>query len=153
MSDATTALRVTIRPAGGYRFTAAFPDLPDAAPLMLDEPPPLGESAGPNPARMLAAALGGCLAASLTFCLRRARADATVSADVEAHLERNAAGRFRIADVDVDLTVDVDADELQRVMRCEGLFEDFCIVTQSVRQGIPVRVRTSERTAPAHVPS
>jgi uncharacterized OsmC-like protein len=145
MSSESSVTRVHVGPAGGYRFSATFPDRPHVAPIVVDEPPPLGDGAGPNPAAVLAAAVGGCLAASLTFCLRRARADASVSADVEAHVDRTATGRLRIAGIDVALSVNVDPEELARLQRCEGLFEDFCIVTQSVRQGIPVTVTTAER--------
>jgi len=39
----------------------------------------------------------------------------------------------------------VDAADAGRLERCERLFEDFCIVTASIRQGIPVKVRVAQR--------
>jgi hypothetical protein len=30
--------------------------------------------------------------------------------------------------------------DLKRFEICRGVFEDFCIVTESIRQGIPVKV-------------
>jgi uncharacterized OsmC-like protein len=152
MSATTTShaqdrtVRVHLRPAGGYKFEASFPDLPDAAPILLDEPPPLGESAGPNPAGVLAGAIGGCLAASLTFCLRRAHLDGTVEADVEADVVRNERGRFRIGGVRVSLSLDSAADAA-KLERCKTLFEDFCIVTESVRHGIPVELSLLQKAA------
>jgi organic hydroperoxide reductase OsmC/OhrA len=142
-------VRVRIRPNGGYRFVASFPDLPNAAPIMLDEPPPLGDGAGPNPAGALAAAIGSCLAASLTFCLRRARVEGHVEADAEATLVRNAQGRFRIEGVSVALSVRVSAEDKARLDRCRALFEDFCIVTESVRHGIPVTLAIDAEAAAA----
>jgi hypothetical protein len=34
---------------------------------------------------------------------------------------------------------------MNRLTRCEGLFEDFCIVTESLRRGIPVAVTVKTR--------
>lgn len=130
----------------GYRFTITFPDFADAAPLVSDEPAPLGEAGGPNPAALLASAVGNCLASSLLFCLRKSRAGAAaVAADAIAHIERNEAGRFRITGVDVRLDVDLPEEDRARLARCRPLFEDFCLVTESVRQGIPVRVDLAVR--------
>ena len=137
-------VRVHLRPAGGYRFEASFPDLPGAAPILLDEPPPLGDSAGPNPAGVLATAIGGCLAASLTFCLRRAHVEGTVDADVRADIVRNAQGRFRVSGIHVELQLQSDTPDRARLERCKTLFEDFCIVTESVRTGIPVGLTITE---------
>ena len=57
------------------QFNVKF-DLPDASDFLMDEPPTFGGSGlGPNAARVIAAGVSNCLAASLTFCLRKARAD------------------------------------------------------------------------------
>ena len=141
----TTNYHVTLQFAGGYEFVAQFPDIAGAPSLLLDEPPPLGEAAGPNPAAMLAAAIGNCLSASLLFCLRKVRMEPTeLQAEVTAHVGRNETGRLRVTGVDVTLKpslVDLDPD---RFDRCNRLFEDFCTVSASVRKGIPVTVRLKQ---------
>jgi uncharacterized OsmC-like protein len=112
-------------------------------PLMLDEPPPLGHDRAPNAARILAAAIGNCLSASLVFCLKRAKvAVSGVSADVDVEIVRNAENRLRIGKVDVELHTDLPADS-PSLAGCLASFEDFCIVTQSVRQGIDVSVHVN----------
>ena len=123
-----------------YRFLVAF-DQADVPPLLMDEPAPLGEGSGPNAARVLAAAIGNCLSASLLYCLRRAHLDvAGMRTTVTGTLERNSAGRLRIGAIQVGLEPAVPEEQQPRMRRCLELFEDFCIVTQSVREGIDVEV-------------
>ena len=124
----------------GYRFLVDFAQ-PGVPPLLLDEPEPLGDGDGPNAARLLAAAVGNCLSASALFCLRRARIDVQgMRTTVSASLSRNEAGRLRLGGIEVRITPVVDAAEHGRMRRCLELFEDFCVVTQSVRGGIAVDV-------------
>jgi organic hydroperoxide reductase OsmC/OhrA len=53
---------------------------------------------------------------------------------------RNQRGRLRIGGLKVRLAPDVRAEDRERIGRCLDLFEDFCIVTQSVREGLKVEV-------------
>jgi organic hydroperoxide reductase OsmC/OhrA len=124
----------------GYRFLVDF-DQPGVPPLLLDEPEPLGDGAGPNAARLLAAAVGNCLSASVLYCLQRAHiAVHGIHTTVSGSLERNESGRLRIGGINVRIEPVVDDSEQPRMRRCLELFEDFCVVTQSVRQGIEVDV-------------
>jgi hypothetical protein len=43
----------------------------------------------------------------------------------------------------VVLTPCIAVTEQGRFDRCKALFEDFCIVTESVRQGIPITVQVA----------
>ena len=132
---------VTIRFAGGYEFVAEFPDIAGTPTLRLDEPPPLGESEGPNAAAVLGAAIGNCLSASLLYCLRKVRMEpCDLTANVVTHVGRNDSGRMRVTGVDVTLSPSLLEMDRDRLDRCNRLFEDFCTVTESVRRGIPVSV-------------
>ena len=136
---------VTLRLARDYEFVAEFNDVPGAPSIRFDEPSPLGGARAPNAAAVVGAAVGNCLAASLTFCLRRARMDVQgMTANVTTHVIRNEHGRFRIDGIDVELEPVVGADGA-RLERCSELFEDFCTVTASVQRGIPVRVSLKQR--------
>jgi organic hydroperoxide reductase OsmC/OhrA len=123
----------------GYRFAAELDgDLP---PLGVDEPEPLGGGTGPSASRLLAVAVGHCLSASLLFCLGKARIEPSAfGTRVRVDIERNDRGRLRIGRIDVKLRPDVTAEDRARMDRCLELFEDFCIVTESVRGGIEVEV-------------
>ena len=52
--------------------------------------------------------------------------------------------RLRVGAVEVTIHPQVAADA-EPLMKCLGTFEDFCMVTQSVRQGIDVKVRVEPR--------
>jgi organic hydroperoxide reductase OsmC/OhrA len=123
-----------------YRFLVDFNE-DGVLPLLVDEPEPLGDGAGPGATRLLAAAVGNCLSASLLYCLRRARVDVEgMRTSVSASIERNENGRLRIHDMKVKIEPTVPEDQQSRMRRCLDLFEDFCVVTQSVREGLDVAV-------------
>jgi len=140
---------VTLRYTHGYEFVADFTDADGLGPILFDEPPPLGEGRAPNAAAVLGAAVGNCLAASFVFCLRKVRLDVDdLTVRVTTHVARNDKGRFRVSGIDVTLEPELHHQDRARVERCENLFEDFCVVTESVRRGIPVNVTVA---APAAV--
>lgn len=141
----TRTHHVTVRHAREYEFVAEFNDLPDAQPLLFDEPEPLGHDRAPNAAAVLSAAVGDCLATSLALCLKKSRIDLHgLTAHVTTHVTRNDKGRFRISGIDVELAPEVAEADGAKLARCEQLFEDFCTVTESVRQGIPVTVLVAQ---------
>lgn len=125
----------------GYVFKVDFGDMGD---ILTDEAPPLGNGEGPNPARLVGAAVANCLCASLLFALRKAKEQpGGVSAVVTGDMERQD-GRWRIGRIDVKLQVE-NAQALQQLPAVLEKFEDYCIVTQSIRQGIPVHVEVVDQ--------
>lgn len=136
---------LTLEQEQGYEFRVKF-DWPGVADLLLDEPEPLGAKRGPNAARLVAAAVANCLSASLLFCLQDKfkQKPGPIRAEVTGRLERNERGRYRITGVDVAIALADDAGALRYLDRCCGQFEDFCIVTESIRTGIPVSVKVTD---------
>ncbi|MEO7007590.1 MAG: OsmC family protein [Caldimonas sp.] len=142
-ADPMTGNRFTIElvQQADYRFEAHFDNLA-IAPLLTDESPPLGGDAGPSPSRTLAVAVAHCLSSSLLFAMRKfgnepdpLRTHATTT------LARNAQNRWRVARIAVEIHLGRTAAEFKQLERILAQFEDFCIVTQSVRVGIPVDVQ------------
>jgi hypothetical protein len=75
-----------------------------------------------------------------------------VEADAVAHVIRNDSGRMRVGNVEVTLNLTLAEGDPSAAQRCLPLFEDFCIVTESVRHGFPVDVHvrvTPKALAPA----
>jgi uncharacterized OsmC-like protein len=134
------AFSLSLAQVEDFQFDVTF-DNEAWPPLRLDEPAPMGGDTGPNAVRVLGAAVGNCLAASLLFCLQKSRVPVKgLRAKVAGELVRNDKGRMRIRTVKVTLHPTLDGVPPDRMARCIELFEDFCVVTQSVRDGIDVQV-------------
>lgn len=136
MREAVTKLEFL----GGYRFKVKFDEdsMPD---IFVDEEKPIGDGSGPNPARLLSAAVGHCLSSSLLFCLHKARIDTkNIETPVKANVDRNEEGYLRVKNLDVQIHVETDEKDRTRLTRCLTIFENYCTVTESVRKGINVDV-------------
>ena len=106
-----------------------------------DEAPPLGKGAGPTPDQLLAAAVGNCLSDSLLFALRKFKQKPEpIQTTATANVGRNPENRLRVLDINVKLTLGAPRASLEHLDRALAQFEEFCTVSQSVRQGIPVTV-------------
>jgi uncharacterized OsmC-like protein len=131
---------VTLELVQDYEFRVKF-DKAQFRELMLDEPPPLGRDTGPNASRLLAAAVGNCLSASLTFCAQKSRVPLYgLNTRVDVQYARTEKGRLRIGQIDVEIEPKFAAADAEKAKRCLGLFEDYCTVSQSIRAGIPISV-------------
>ena len=131
---------VTLTLERGYRF-AVDAHLPGVAPFAIDEGAPLGEGSAPDPSRVLASAMASCLGSSLLFCLGKSRVTVRgLRVEARGTMTRNERGRLRVGHLAVSLHPDVAPEDAPRMARCLELFEDFCVVTESVRHGIPVDV-------------
>jgi uncharacterized OsmC-like protein len=138
MSEATEHL-VTLRQRQDYQFEIEFGG---GRPLLVaDEPPPLGQAAGPSPVQMLLGAVGDCMSSSLLFALRKFKNDpGGITTEARARVGRNDDGRLRVLHIDVHIRLGRPAAELQHLERILDQFEAFCTVGESVRAGIPTDI-------------
>ena len=137
-------ITVTLEQESDYAFRITF-DREGFAPLLTDEPPPLGHDRGPNPPRLLLASLLNCLSASLLFALRKYRnSPGTLRATITATPLRDPEGRWRIPQAFVEIQLPEGNEHYLHLDRVLEQFEGFCIVTQSVRQGIEVEVTVKD---------
>lgn len=112
--------------------------------IITDEPEPLGQGEGPNPARLLGASIANCLAASLMFAIRKFKGDpGEVSAEITLSMHR-VNGRLMVEKTDVVLQLSNAYENLPSIEKVLGQFEDFCVVTQSVRSGFDVNVEVRD---------
>lgn len=130
---------VTITRQSKYQFLVDFG--PGIAEMVADEPAPLGDSAGPSPSQLLAAAIANCLSASLLFAHAKFKEDpGALKATAICEIGRNERNRLRVTGIKVTITLGVAPETLGHLDRALAQFEDFCTVTQSVLAGIPVTV-------------
>jgi uncharacterized OsmC-like protein len=136
MSDAKT-FSLSLEQLENYVFKIDFGDF---GYILTDEPEPLGQGEGPNPARLVGAAVANCLCASLLFALRKKKQPLDkISARVSGELDR-VDGFWRIVSISVAIEADTQAIDTQILEQAVAQFESFCIVTESIRRGIPVKV-------------
>lgn len=79
---------IAVEQVDGFEFRVRL-DRAQYADIRVDEPAPLGRDAAPNAVRLLAAAIGSCLAASLVFCAKRRGAvlvNVRAGVDVTVHV-------------------------------------------------------------------
>ncbi|MHA2358254.1 MAG: OsmC family protein [Candidatus Heimdallarchaeaceae archaeon] len=102
---------------------------------------PGGEETGPNASMLLAAAVGNCLSASLTFCLSKKKVELKeLRTKVIFKRKRNEDGFWRISNIIVKLDPVVENKDDANFLRCLEIFKQYCIVAGSVESGIPIQV-------------
>ncbi len=123
-----------------YRFRAKF-DKGSMGEIITDESEMAGgDETGPDPSRLLATSSLNCLMASLLFCLKKKRVDIdSLEGKVTGTIER-VDDRLRVTKLDVEITPDIDEEDEKKLEKCKEIFEDYCVVTQSIRNGIDVDV-------------
>lgn len=143
--DKVHEFEIDVRQKDGYLFEVQF-DKPGHPVLLVDEPAPLSGDQAPNPSRLLAAAIGSCLSASLVFCAKRhAKLDLSdLRCKVHVDVVRNERRRQRIGKISVALESARGAED-PALAECRELFQDFCTVTESVRHGIDVDITLNGR--------
>ena len=112
-----------------------------------------GIKVGPDASTLLGMAVTGCLCASFLFCL--AKRNLTLK-DLEARTEisfkKNEQGYLRVEKIDVKIipkTTNPDIKKrisqcIKEIKRGHMLFEESCIITSSVRDGIKVDVNVDK---------
>lgn len=139
--NAHPTLRFGMKLLDNYVFEIDFGDF---GKIITDEPEPLGQGEGPNPSRLLAASVANCLAASLMFAVRKFKGEpGEVSAEVVLSMHR-VEGRLRVEKTDVTLQLGNTYENLPHIDKVIAQFEEFCVVTQSVRSGFDVNVEVRD---------
>ncbi|MFX1502495.1 MAG: OsmC family protein [Promethearchaeota archaeon] len=101
------------------------------------------DKVGPNPSKLLALSVLGCLAASFAFCLQKKNFNLS---DLEGKAviisKRNEKGFWRLKKIDIKLNPKIDNPEMRkRADQCTKFFEQYCIISESLRNGINLDIK------------
>ncbi|MHA1785518.1 MAG: OsmC family protein [Candidatus Helarchaeota archaeon] len=107
-----------------------------------DENEDINEMLGPDPSRLLASAIAGCLAASYKFCMEKKKMQyGSFTVEAEYISAENEKGLIRVKEINVKVKPFSSDEKIKRrIKQCSKIFERTCTVTQSVRAGIKVNV-------------
>lgn len=97
---------------------------------------------GPNPTGLLALSVLSCLAASFTFCLKKKKFTLTeLKGMAEVVIKRNEKGFWRVKKIDINMTPKIDDPKMRkRANQCKKFFEQYCIISESLRDGFEVNL-------------
>ena len=130
---------VRLKQQADYQFAIYYNE--EKAPIMGDEPPPLGKSEGATPSQLLIAAVANCLSDSLLFALKKFKqSPEPIETIATCEIGRNAQSRLRILSIRVEIHIGVPGESLENLDRVLAQFQEFCTVSSSVSAGIPVNV-------------
>ena len=137
---------IKMEKTGPMEFKTTFVDTeyPD---LMFDEPKHSGgEDKYPNAARIVTAAIANCLSASLSFCLTKSKVEIEeLKTRAKCTMGRNEEGRLRIKKVEIEIETKLDQEKEKKIKRCIEMFEKFCVVSQSLTEGIEIEAKVKEK--------
>jgi len=103
---------------------------------------PESEMVGPNAAHLLGMAILGCLTSSYVFCFsKKDLIVEDIKAEAIVTIFRNEKGFVRVKKIDVNINPKIDTPDMhKRAVQCQKMFQQYCTVTASIREGIEVNV-------------
>ncbi len=121
--------------------------------LIADEPPEFhGDDTGPSSIEYLLIAIGACQGTSFGFAIDKYEAkikniEITIKGDMH-HIDRNGnldkfKGLLRLVNIEVAFVIepeDHSEENLENIDMAFRSFKKYCVVTESVRRGIPANI-------------
>ncbi len=131
-------MKITARWAGGVGFKAKVRHFPE---IWIDEPPQFhGNDRGISSVEFLLVGIAGCLGSSISYCFRNMEISVEdINIEIEGTLHHPEPGHpLRIVQLKNRLDVKLAPDQDEELVElCLEKFRKYCVVTQSVMQGIP----------------
>ena len=115
----------------------------------IDEPESFhGTDLGPSSTEYLLIGIGGCMGSSLAYCLQKRKIkikDMEIIVDGKLKVE-GPKNHLRLAKVNVELFLSLKkGNSSQNVDTCINNFLEYCVLTNSVIQGIPIDIKVNKK--------
>lgn len=107
-------------------------------PILMDDKNK-GEDSAPTPVELFLASIGSCLAMSFIYCLYVggfSLEPADLQVRMQGDIERRK-GRLRVVGIQANFIIKAEK-KLKKIEKCFEKFQPFCILSESVKSGIPL---------------
>jgi len=117
--------------------------------IHIDEPESFhGTDKGPSPVEFFLIGIGGCLGSTFAYCLQKQNIEIdALEVVVDGHLKH--AGpklSLKLVNIEAELLISAkDDDNSEKIELCIKNFQDYCIVTNSITQGVPIDIKVSRK--------
>lgn len=139
-------MKVLLNYTKDLHFKASVRNFKD---FSIDEPGSFhGTDLGPSAVEYLLIGIGGCLGTTFVYCLRKNNIELeTFEVVVDGKVSHTGPQmRLRLENVDVDLKfTPKEASSDVEINRCIKEFTQYCIVTNSIANGLPISVNCTKR--------
>ncbi len=129
--------------SGGDVYIRRFPR------LKIDIPEKFGgKSRAPCPDELFFSAIGGCLLTTFLYFKKKLELELReLEVIVQGTLDYAGRRGYRIADIGVVMSIDVDEEEGSKAEECVELTREYCHLIRSLEKGIPIRIESEIRTS------
>ena len=139
-------MKVTLKYSENLHFTASARHFDG---IHLDEPESFhGNDIGPSPVEYFLIGIGGCLGSTFTYCLKKQgikidALDVVVDGQLK-HLGPKMS--LQLVNIEAELIITAkDGESSGKIEQCIKTFRDYCIVSNSITQGVPLDVTVSKK--------
>ena len=139
-------MKVSLKYSEKQHFTASARHFND---IQVDEPEAFhGTDKGPSPVEFFLIGIGGCLGSTFAYCLQKQNVEIdTLEVVVDGQLKHVGPKlSLKLVNIEAELLITArDTDSSEKIEKCIKSFREYCIVTNSITQGVPLDVKVLKK--------
>jgi putative redox protein len=139
-------MKVTLKYSENLHFTASARHFDG---IHLDEPESFhGTDIGPSPVEYFLIGIGGCLGSTFTYCLQKQEVEIdALEVVVDGQLKHVGPNMsLKLVNIEAEILFTAKDGKLSgKIEQCIKTFRDYCIVSNSITQGVPLDVKVSQK--------